>query len=235
MQKKIKIAYDLLTDMTLLESKQVLTLNEISYLLSGNLSHRYSKSFLGRQYIYHYYAPMIVSAFNLFGKGAFLELGCGTGTQIIYAKKTGFNLASGIDMVPDRIRIAQKRSIFHEAHNDTTIEVKDFWKFHPEKRYDAIYSMFAFELFGKTVSEAGQYLVALCSPKATIILDMGNVKRLHKQNYFTDISNELVKRGFKVRLEPLFPFLSGTRLAKILGKCNLWPFFRAVRLIATIK
>lgn len=226
-------AYKLLTDYKILIDNAIISKKEARDLLSPNLSHKYSKFFVGRLYLRYYYAPMIISALEKSKKGNFLELGCGTGTQVILAKQVGFLSGFGIDANPERIHIAKKRSQFYKVEESLTFKMDDFWKIDLATTFDAIYSMFAFELFGSPPVAACQRLVNLCSEEATIILDMGRVRHLYKNGYFSEVISELSNNGFTVSIEPLIPFLTGTKLAKMFGEYRLWPFFRAVRLIAS--
>lgn len=228
----ISYAYNLLNDLDELKKKSMLEREELEYLLSSKLSHKYSESLLGRLYLRHYYAPMVASALNRFEKGHFLELGCGTGTQVILAMKSGFKSATGVDMMPDRIKIAKKRASFYHVQDNICFEVKDFWEMNLNLSFDAIYSMFAFELFGSPPIEACQHLLSLSSKQSTIILDMGRVQQLNKKNYFFELAYNLEKEGFNVEIEPLFPFMINNKMSGIIGKYNLYPFFRAIRLVA---
>jgi SAM-dependent methyltransferase len=230
-KKQKQLAFDLLIDFFSLKRAHVLDKEELKILSSLKLSHRYSNSYLGKLYLKYYYSSMIVTAFNHFDRGDFLELGCGTGTQVIYANKIGFNSALGIDLFKDRIDIANKRARFYNVDYSAKFEVNDFWKFTADKKFNAVYSMFAFELFGGSVTKTCDHLIGICSKKTTIILDMGNVSRLHKKRYFNKLVDCLRKEGFEVRIEILTPFLVGTWVAKTLGNFKLWPYFRAVRLI----
>lgn len=231
MEAGTRLAYNLLNDLNILENNSVLETKEISYLLSSKLSHKYSKSMLGRLYLRHYYTPMIVTALKQLEKGSFLEIGCGTGTQVILAELMGFETMLGIDMIPERIKIAQKRASFYNMKT-CNFKVADFWNIYMEKPVNAVYSMFSFELFGSPPLNACQRLADFCSKKCRIILDMGRVKQ-YNRNYFIDIINGLKRKSFDVRIEPLIPFLVDTTLTKVIGRCHLWPHFRAVRIIAT--
>ena len=226
----LALAYKLLSDLQTLEDTAVLDQEEMAYLLSSKLSHKFSKNFFGRYYLRYYYAPMIVSALTQFEKGHFLELGCGTGTQVILAKHMGFEHASGIDMIPERITIAKKRASFYKVQNAVSFNVEDFWKLKLERKADAIYSMFAFELFFNPPLKACEQLATLCSEHATIILDMGCTRFL---NSYKELMQGFSQQGFSVKLESLIPGMVNTGLARFLGKRNAWSSLRAVRLIAS--
>jgi len=233
MRHDIRKAYNLLVDFSVLEKNNVIDPDDIKNILSKKLSHKYSKSIFGRLYLRYYYLPMIVSALSKFDKGHYLELGCGTGTQVLLAKHMGFKSVLGIDLIPERIKIAFKRAQYYNLSESIDFKVEDFWKIKLATPVDAVYSMFAFELFGIPPANACRHLSSLCSQKKVIvILDIGNVKRLYNENYFIELVSGFEEQGFIVSLEPLIPFFVNSFISKVLGKYNLHFLFRAVRLIA---
>ena len=123
MRHDIRKAYNLLVDFSVLEKNNVIDPDDIKNILSKKLSHKYSKSIFGRLYLRYYYLPMIVSALSKFDKGHYLELGCGTGTQVLLAKHMGFKSVLGIDLIPERIKIAFKIAHYYNLSESIYFKV----------------------------------------------------------------------------------------------------------------
>lgn len=229
------LVYTLLSDYYAMESNHVLSQSEMKSYDSCKLSHRRAKTALGRFYLKVYFKPMVETAFECFRKcsgGIYLELGCGTGTQGITAVKSGFKKAVGIDADQEMITIANKRAAHYGVAGKFDYSVSDYWKYEVKEKVNAVYSMFAFELFGLPVNKAVKRLNDFCDRKAVIVFDMGGVKRLYNDGYYHDLKAELERYGFTVRLQIMLPFFVRQSVYMNIGNRKVYPFFRALRIVA---
>jgi len=173
---------------------------------------------------------MIKSAFSLFDRGRFLELGCGTGSQVIYAQSLGFDLSTGIDIGKTRIDIANKRAIYYKCNSTSlTFMCENFWNLSLNNTYTSVYSMFAFELFGNNPKQLSEKLSSLCSSNAKVILDVGRIKK--NFDMYKTICSYMREYGFHCYFEPLVPFFVNNKLIKPLSNSGACKYFRSMRMI----
>lgn len=127
-----------------------------------------------------------------------LEIGCGPGFDVAHFAATYPDRhISAIDVSPEMIRLAQKKSLDAGLHNTSFAvgSVEHLSEVFPESRFDLVFVYFGGLNTVEDLPAAAAYIADRCAPGATLVLTFVN------RFYITEIPLWLAKRRFDKAFE----------------------------------